>query len=51
MKPSDHKRDNRANQLNPQRPAYHRGRGASPRQAEQAAQRARNNPKPTGKPG
>ncbi|MDD9816738.1 MAG: hypothetical protein OXU61_01160 [Gammaproteobacteria bacterium] len=46
-----HVRDNRANQLNPQRPVYHRGRGASTRQAVNAAKSARNNAKPPKKPG
>lgn len=37
-------RDNRANQLNPAHPTYHRGRGASPGTAqEQAAQVSRDN--------
>jgi hypothetical protein len=34
-------RDNRANQLNPTHPAYHRSRGASPEKAEDAASEVR----------
>lgn len=34
-------RDNRANQLNPTHPAYHQSRGASPQEAERAADQAR----------
>lgn len=51
MKTPQHARDNRANQLNPQRPTYHRARGASPRQAEDAARIVRNNANPPKKPG
>ena len=29
-----HVRDNRANQLNPQHPAYHQSRGSSPKSAQ-----------------
>ncbi len=32
-----HVRDNRANQLNPQHPAYHQARGSSPKSAQNNA--------------
>ena len=32
-----HVRDNRANQLNPQHPAYHQSRGSSPKSAQSNA--------------
>lgn len=50
MKTQKHARDNRAKQLNPQRPAYYRARGASRRQAADAAESARNDAKPPKKP-
>ena len=37
QQPSKAARDNRANQMNPQYPAFHRSRGESPSQAEHAA--------------
>ncbi len=40
-RPPEHVRVNRANQLNPTHPAYHRSRGASPEAAEQAASHAK----------
>lgn len=41
MKHDRSARDNRANQLNLQHPAYHRSRGQSPTSAQRAAQEAR----------
>ena len=43
--------DNRSNQMNPEHPAYHRGRGESPGQAQQSAQQVRESHQHTSEPG
>lgn len=43
-------RDHRANQLNPQHPAYHTARGASPSEAAELAARERAKPEQSSPP-
>lgn len=44
MSDSKTARDNRANQLNPTHPAYHRSRGAAPQEAQRMADEHRMSP-------
>jgi hypothetical protein len=49
-RPSKGSRDNRANQLNPSHPAYHRSRAISPSDAERAARDIRTRQQATKSP-